>query len=133
MNPKFLNIDIYKKAKKIADEKHKKHSAYKSMFLIKTYKDLGGRIEEPKKSGTKKWLKEKWVNLTPIATGKIKSVKNAPKCGEKAKNQKKPSICRPSVKVDKKTPQLAQSYSKSQLKKALDTKKKGKVIKWDKL
>jgi hypothetical protein len=133
MNPKFLNIDIYKKAKKIADEKHKKHSAYKSMFLIKTYKDLGGKINEPAKSGTKKWLKEKWVNLTPVVTGKVKSVKDAPKCGVKGKSQKAPSVCRPTVKVDKKTPQLAQKYSKSQLKKALETKKKGGVINWKKL
>ena len=35
MNPKFLDKSIYLKAKKKADEKFDKHSAYKSMYLVK--------------------------------------------------------------------------------------------------
>ena len=41
----YLDKNIYLKAKKIADDKYEKHSAYKSMFLVKTYKDMGGRYE----------------------------------------------------------------------------------------
>ena len=135
MNEKYLDKDIYKKAKKIVDKKHKKHSAYKSMDLVKTYKDMGGRIDDSKakKKGTTKWLKEKWKNLTGVAQGKM-SIADAPKCGNKYTDQgSNPSICRPTVKVDSKTPVLAQSYSKSQLKKALDLKKKGKTISWKNL
>ena len=33
----FKNKKIYNKAKKIADEKYKKNSAYKSGFIVKTY------------------------------------------------------------------------------------------------
>lgn len=31
----YLDKDIYKKAKQMADEKYKRHSAYKSMYLSK--------------------------------------------------------------------------------------------------
>ena len=36
------NPELYQKAKQIADEKYDKPSAYKSGFIVKTYKDLGG-------------------------------------------------------------------------------------------
>ena len=37
------------KAKAEADKKYKRHSAYKSMFMNKLYKDLGGKYTEDKK------------------------------------------------------------------------------------
>ena len=37
------------KAKAKADEKYKRHSAYKSMFMNKVYKDLGGTYAGDKK------------------------------------------------------------------------------------
>ena len=50
------------KAKKIADDKYERHSAYKSMFLVKTYKDLGGNYESNKKSNNlSRWRTEEWV------------------------------------------------------------------------
>lgn len=133
---KFLDKKIYERAKKIVDERHKKHSAYKSMDLIKTYKkELGGKIDETKdKKGTNKWLKEKWINLTPYALGNVKNIKDSPKCGVKGKKQgKNPSICRPSKKVNKSTPQTAEKYTKKQLVKAVNIKKKGKTINWNEL
>jgi len=133
MNEKYLDKDIYARAKKEVDGRHKKHSAYKSMDLVKTYKRMGGRIDKSKKKGgTDKWNKEQWKNLTGVALGKM-SIADAPKCGNKYKGQKEPSICRPTKKIDEKTPVLAQSYSRSQLKKALEIKKKGKTINWKNL
>ena len=134
MSEKYLDKDIYERAKKKIYKEHQKHSAYRSMALVKEYKKMGGRIDESKakKKGTTKWLKEKWKNLTGVAEGKM-SIKEAPKCGNKYKGQKAPSICRPTKKVDDKTPKLAQSYSKSQLVKALEIKKKNKTINWSKL
>jgi len=38
------------KAKAEANEKYKRHSAYKSMYMNKVYKDLGGKYKENKKS-----------------------------------------------------------------------------------
>jgi hypothetical protein len=134
MNEKYLDKDIYTRAKKEVDRTHKKHSIYRSMDLLKTYKKMGGRISEKKsKKGTTKWLKEDWRNLTPYVTGKIDSIKNTPKCGVKGKDQKFPSICRPFIRVNETTPDLAKSYTRSQLKKALQQKKKGQIINWEKL
>lgn len=133
---KFLDKKIYEKAQEIADKTYKKNSAYKSMFTISKYQELGGRInpKAKKKSGTEKWNKEIWKNLTPLATGNIKNIKDLPACGMKGKKQGKlPSICRPTKKIDSKTPTLAQQYSKAQIKKALEIKKKGKTIKWKEL
>lgn len=135
MSNKFLDKDIYNRAKKLADEKYKKHSAYKSMYMMEQYEKLGGRINKNlKKSGTATWNKEKWVNLSAIAMGIESNIKNLTACGEKHPKQKKnPTICRPTKKVNKDTPKLAQSFSKSQIKKALEIKKKGKRINWNEL
>ena len=135
MSNKFLDKDIYNRAKKLADEKYKKHSAYKSMYLVEEYERLGGRINKNlKKSGTATWNKESWVNLSPIALGLETDIKKLPKCGIKHPKQKKnPTICRPTKKVNKNTTSLAQSFTKSQIKKALEIKKKGKRIEWGKL
>ena len=133
---KFLDKNIYDKAKKIADAKYKKNSAYKSMYMIEKYKELGGKInpKAEKKSGTKIWLKEKWKNLTPLALGLETKINNLPVCGAKHPKQgKNPSICRPTVKITKDTPVLAQSYTLNEIKIALKKKKKGKRIDWSEL
>lgn len=130
---KYLDKEIYKKAKAKVDKDFKKHSAYKSMTLIKIYKELGGRLKETKKSGgVKKWNSEKWLNLTPYALGNVANVKDSPPCGKKGKNQgKAPSICRPSKRINKTTPEpLVKELNKKQIKKALDIKKRGGRIMW---
>ena len=124
MSDKYLDKDLYEKAKRKITQEHKKHSAYRSMAIVKEYKRLGGRLSGSKSGGTKKWLKEDWRNLTGVALGKM-SVKEAPKCGNKYKGQTAPSICRPIKEAVK--------YSKSQLKKALNIKKRGETINWKKL
>ena len=48
MNSKYLDKDIYKKAKAEVDKDFKKHSAYKSMQLVKTYKAQGGKYRTGK-------------------------------------------------------------------------------------
>ena len=132
MSNKFLDKDIYNRAKKLADKKYEKHSAYKSMYLVEEYERLGGKINTKlKKSGT---ATEKWKNLTPIAMGIESKIKNLTPCGEKHPKQKtNPTICRPTIKINKNTTSLAQSFTKSQIKKALEIKKKGNRINWNKL
>ena len=136
MSNKFLDKDIYNRATKLADEKYKKNSAYKSMYMVQQYEKLGGRIN-PKlktKSKLKTWIKEKWVNLTPIALGLESDINKLPKCGIKNPKQKtNPSICRPTKKINKDTTSLAQSFTKSQIKKAFQIKKKGLRIDWSEL
>lgn len=135
MSSKFLDKEIYDRARKLADEKYKKHSAYKSMYMIEQYEKLGGRINPKfKKSGTDTWNKEIWKNATPIAMGIESKIKDLPACGKKHSKQKNnPTICRPTKKVNKDTPELLQTFSKSQIKKALEIKKKGKRINWKEL
>lgn len=128
-----MDKSIYAAAKKIADDTYKVPSAYKSIFLTKKYKELGGRIKPGSKSGTKQWIREGWKNLTPVARGNA-TVKTAPPCGKKGPKQGKlPSICRPTKKVSKNTPVLAGNYTQAQLRKALGIKKKGGRIDWSEL
>ena len=120
----YTNKALYAKAKSIADAKFEKHGAYKSAFIAKKYKELGGKIDQSKsKKGLKKWFNEEWVNLTPFADGLASRYDY--KCGEKAPQQKNPSVCR--KKKD------AKNYSKEQLKKAIKIKSEGNVINWKKL
>ena len=62
--PTPTNPTLYERAKKIADEKYEKPSAYKSGFIVKTYKELGGKYAddgEPMK--LKRWFKEEWMDV----------------------------------------------------------------------
>jgi hypothetical protein len=107
-----------------------KPSAYKSMLLGKYNKT----DTNPKKEAELlRWKTEKWQNLTPVALGETKFYE----CGKKSRQQEEdalPSVCRPSIKVNKKTPKpLAKELSKEQIKKAIKIKKKGGRIDWDKL
>ena len=136
MSNKFLDKDIYTKAKKATDEKYKKNSAYKSMYMIEQYEKLGGRINQKlkTKSKLKTWRSEKWVNLTPIAMGLETDIKKLTVCGKKHRKQKsEPTICRPTKKINKNTTSLAQTFSKKQIIKALKIKKQKKRINWNDL
>jgi len=133
MNDKYLNKKLYNNIKDKADKIYKKNSAYKSMYINNEYVKAGGKIKNGKTSNLENCRKEEWKNLSGVALGKTK-LKNAPECGVKDKNQgKNPSICRPTKKVNKTTPKLAQSFNKEQLKKALDIKNKNKRINWNTL
>jgi hypothetical protein len=130
----IINKKLYQQVKEDIYNKYPKHSAYRSMLLNKEYKEKGGKYKNINdKRETTTWLKEKWINLTPYAEGLIKSINQSPVCGKKHPNQKSPSVCRPSVKVNNNTPKLASNYSKQQIKKAVDIKKQNKRINWDKL
>lgn len=122
---KYLDKSIYMKAKEIVYKNYDKPSAYRSMALVKKYKDMGGRLEDEKKEGgTRDWLVDRWVNLTPFAEG-LTSDRFQYKCGERAPRQKGPSVCRPSSEVKR--------YSKAQIRKAVGLKSDIKVIDWKSL
>ena len=108
-----------------------KPSAYRSMMMGKL--KLTQSTPEKKKD-LLRWGNankgEKWQNLTCRLTDKKFCT-----CGEKGKKQgSKPSVCRPSVKVNQKTPKpLAKDVSDKEIKKAINIKKRGKQIQWSKL
>ena len=60
----IANNNLYKKAQKIADQIYDKPSAYKSMFIIKKYKELGGKyIGDKPNNGITQWINEKWTDI----------------------------------------------------------------------
>jgi hypothetical protein len=78
------NPELYEKAKAYADNIFKKPSAFKSGFIVKKYKELGGTYsgEKPNKSGIARWFKEEWKDVG---------------------NQEYP-VFRPTKRITKKTP-----------------------------
>lgn len=62
--PIINNPELYKQAKDIADKKYAKPSAYKSGFIVKTYKDMGGTYSDDKKpKNLARWYKEEWKDI----------------------------------------------------------------------
>lgn len=62
--PVINNPELYKKAKQIADEKYSKPSAYKSGFIVKTYKEMGGTYsDDDKPKNLQRWFKENWKDI----------------------------------------------------------------------
>jgi hypothetical protein len=57
--------ELYARVKKEADEKYSKPSAYKSGWLVKRYKELGGTYKGTKKEtkGLARWFKEDWRDI----------------------------------------------------------------------
>lgn len=99
INKKFIDKELYAKVRDDVSKIYKYPSAYKSMAIVKAYKDAGGRIldNKNKKEGTNRWLDEKWINVDAyINENKIV------KCGDSEYVKK--SACRPLVKVNKNTP-----------------------------
>ena len=62
-------------AKKKADAVYKRPSAYKSGFIVKKYKEMGGKFssKQPTDRGLKRWFAEKWVNQRGEVGYKYKS------------------------------------------------------------
>lgn len=58
------NPELYQKAREIADATYDKPSAYKSSFLVKKYKEMGGTYSGPKtKKGLTRWHEEQWMDI----------------------------------------------------------------------
>jgi len=95
------NPDLYEKAKKLADETYKKPSAYKSGFIVKKYKELGGTYsddKQPKK--LKRWFKEEWKDI----------------------GNKEYPVYRPTKRITKDTPLTATEIDPKQAKKQIALK-----------
>jgi hypothetical protein len=98
-----IDQDLYDDVKRLADEKYAKSSAYKSGWIVKTYKALGGRYRGAKtKQGLTRWFKEDWQDVG----------------GESY------PVYRPTKRVNKSTPLTASEISPTQLKKQVALKQK---------
>jgi len=95
--------ELYGLVKQYADLVYKKPSAYKSGFIVKTYKSLGGTYSEnnePKK--LKQWFDERWTDV----------------------GQKDYPVFRPTIRVNKTTPLTVQEIDPKNLKEQIIKKQK---------
>lgn len=93
-----LNKELYEKAKLIADETYKKPSAYKSGFIVRTYKKMGGKYKNiDKEKDLKRWFNEEWSDIYPLKTDSSYPV------------------YRPTKKISKKTPLTVDEIDKTNL------------------
>ena len=113
INP--TNKKLYEQVKKEADAKFlAPTSAYKSAWIIREYKKRNGTFENPKpkdsSTGLKRWFREKWVDLNRPGEA----------CGRKSSDTHKNQypLCRPTIKVTKNTPKLAQNIDAKTIKSA---------------
>jgi hypothetical protein len=72
-------------------------SAYRSMAIVKAYKQLGGKYAGTQRGGAlQRWLRERWTMVRPY----VLEQKVVP-CGNHARRK---HACRPLVRVTQKTP-----------------------------
>ncbi len=62
--PKALDPALYARARAEADARYATHGAYKSAFIVKRYRELGGRYAaDGAPRNLTRWLREKWVDV----------------------------------------------------------------------
>jgi hypothetical protein len=62
--PKVLDEDLYDYVKHLANNVYEKPSAYKSGWIVKKYKELGGRYaDDHKEKNLKRWFEESWSDV----------------------------------------------------------------------
>lgn len=62
--PFIVNQTLYNQVKDDADKLYKKPSAYKSGWIVKTYKERGGTYEDDNQpKNLERWFKEKWGDI----------------------------------------------------------------------
>jgi hypothetical protein len=98
--PTPLDIKLYKKAVTCVNKIFgTTTSAYRSMTIVKKYKELGGKYAKEittELQGTTRWIKERWINVTDyIKHDKLTT------CGD---DNRRKHACRPYIRVNKKTP-----------------------------
>jgi hypothetical protein len=90
--PKDSNL--YNKVKKEADRIYDKPSAYKSGYIVKKYKQLGGEfIDDNKPKNLKRWFKENWKDIGGLDY----------------------PVYRPTIRINKSTPLTANEIKSSNL------------------
>jgi hypothetical protein len=100
--------ELYERVKQHASTIYPKSSAYRSGYIVKTYKSMGGTYREdnkPKK--LKQWFKEKWQDV---------GGKDYP-------------VYRPTVRVNKTTPLTVSEIDPQNLKKQISFKQRIRGLK----
>jgi hypothetical protein len=121
--PKPLDPILYAKVKVEADRIYLTSSAYKSGWIVKTYKERGGKYTGNEKvPRLKRWFDEKWIDLTR----KNKDGSYAP-CGRQSASLKGTyPLCRPSLRVNDQSPKTPTELSRVAIVKAMRNKQQVK-------
>lgn len=123
MAPKPIDTRLYNRVKAEAKKKFDVWpSIYASSWLVKEYKRRGGKYRGKRdpNQGLERWYNEKWINVCKLP----KTVKcGRPKGGFKEYRKKYP-YCRPSVRVNSRTPKLAGDLTATQRKRLCTAKRK---------
>jgi hypothetical protein len=101
--PTVLDQALYNRVKQRADQIYSKPSAYKSGYIVKTYKSLGGEYKsdsEPKK--LKQWFRESWRDV----------------------GNKDYPVYRPTVRVNESTPKTVREIAPDKLQRQIALKQK---------
>ena len=102
--PIVVNQELYNKVKKEADELYSKPSAYKSGWIVKTYKQRGGKYkDDDKPKNLKRWYEENWISIS--------------------KPNEYP-VYRPTKRITKDTPLTASEIDQKQAKEQIKLKQK---------
>jgi len=102
------NPTLYEKVKEEADKRYDKPSAYKSGWIVKTYKERGGTYAGTKpKTGLSRWYRERWMDV---------GGKDYP-------------VYRPTIRVSKDTPLTVQEIDPKNLTKQIALKQRIRGLK----
>ena len=121
---KALDQELYKCVKRKADKIYERHGLYKSAWIQKEYKRLGGKYKGSKpgeSKGISRWLKgEQWIEVGPYL--KNRQIVLCGTSGQKGK------ACRPLRRATAKTPitipELLKLHTKKQLQALVRQKEK---------
>jgi hypothetical protein len=100
----ILDKELYNKVKQKADKIYNKSSAYKSGYIVKEYKKLGGKYSDnfPTNKGLDRWFKENWTDIGNLSY----------------------PVYRPTKKITKDTPLLVTEINKKNLQEQIKLKQK---------
>jgi len=101
--PTVLDQALYNRVRQQADQIYSKPSAYKSGYIVRQYKSLGGEYKsdnEPKK--LKQWFRESWRDV----------------------GNKDYPVYRPTVRVNESTPKTVQEIAPDKLQRQIALKQK---------
>lgn len=116
---KVVDKDLYIKAKETVKKRVKVWpSAYASGQLQTEYKRMGGKYKGEKEGKLDRWYREKWVNVCKPKKGGYEP------CGRSESKPKDYPYCRPSKRVNSKTPKTVGEFKKSELEKMCEKKRK---------
>lgn len=101
--PVPLNEKLYQQVKTEADKTYLKPSAYKSGFIVKRYKELGGKYKNDRhEKSLKRWFREKWTDI----------------------GHKSYPVYRPTRRINKHTPLLASEIATKRLQQQIRLKQR---------